>query len=106
MKLTVKDRLVVGALFLQEADLLTIIMQRDIKKKVAINQDEMAFLKMKNREDGPGITWEEPAAGPYVRDIEFTEAEVLHLQKMAREADSNKKVTEETVDTIQAILKE
>lgn len=103
MKLSIKDRLIIQNLFIHESDFMTILMQRDIRKKIDITQDEAKAVNMRNLETGGGVVWDEPKEGPLTKEIEFTEAELLHLGKLAREADQAKKVTEENLDTIQLL---
>jgi hypothetical protein len=101
MHLTIHDRLVLGGILKQEADFLTIAIQKDIKAKIAIDQVTGTAIDMKA--EGGSIRWDEEKAKGYEKDIEFTPAEIGHIKACAELVNAQAKVTEENYDLIKKI---
>ncbi|MCK9626543.1 MAG: hypothetical protein M0R23_08830 [Bacteroidales bacterium] len=98
MKNTIKDRLAISSLLPREGDMVTLILARDIKKKVDLTQELMKEVNF--RAEGNNFIWneeKEPA------DIIFTEAEINLLKKKIQELEKSKKLLLENLDLYKKI---
>jgi len=92
MKLTIKDRIVINALYPQQTNLIEQILVRDIKNKVDIKQDELEKYKI-IVQDG-ALTWQ----GKDEFDIDFTDKELELLKKQINILDKKNQITQDIVD--------
>jgi len=94
--LTIMDRVSLPSILKKEADYKTIIINKDIRKKIELSQDEMLEVNFKT--SPPDISgrsfsmWEEKDTV-----IDFTEMEISEIKSCLTEIESHKRLTEETV---------
>lgn len=101
LHLTIHERLILGGLLKQEADFLTIAIQKDIKAKVAIDAELREAIGMVAK-DGM-ITWNEDKAKEHEKDIEFTPAEISHFKACVTALDQAQKINDENFDLVKKI---
>jgi len=97
MKLTIKDRILIEALYPMQADIVTQTLIRDISKKVVLSQEEIEQAEIRPRQEG-GLQWNTEKASGMIADIFFTDAERECLKKQIERMDNEKKVTLELLD--------
>ena len=98
MKLTIKDRLIMPGLCPEESDLMTLILVKDITKKVEFSQKELEEIEFKSV-DGRH-TWNSEKEKDI--EIKFTDSELNLLKNQVNKLDSEKK----TFDSKREKLKE
>ena len=94
MKLSIKDRLVIGNLYPAHGNILQQTLVRDIAKKVEVTQDEMKQIKLAPMEGSQGMKWD-PELAEKIGDMElqFTDAELNLLKEQVKKMDSENRVT-------------
>jgi len=92
MKLTIKDRILINALYPQQTNLIEQIITRDIKHKVGITQEELDKYQIVVK-DG-GLTW----TGSDEFDVDFTDKELELLKKQINVLDKKNQITQDIVD--------
>jgi hypothetical protein len=102
MKVGIKERLQIQEILDPQGNMVTIALQRDIRKKLEIGQELMKLVNL--TQEGENVKWDSPNDVPV--EIEFTLAEMTHLKKCAKEYDAQNKVTDENFDTIKLITEE
>lgn len=98
MKLTVKDRLVIGDLLPERGSMLDMILARSITEKTRITAKDITELEIKTdaRDGKEFMSWNvEKDTGI---EIEFEKAEVEMLKKRVGVLDKEEGVTERTFD--------
>ena len=92
MKLTIKDRILINALYPQQTNLIEQIITRDIKHKVGITQEELDKYQIVVK-DG-GLTW----TGSDEFDVDYTDKELELLKKQINVLDKKNQITQDIVD--------
>ncbi len=98
MILTVKDRIVIETLFHRESDKLSKMIEKDIVRKTELSIEERKQIELRANPNG-GMAW----SGEIDKDVDFSEAELNHLKKLARDADAGRKVTQDNLDLIDKV---
>ena len=94
MKLSVKDRLVIGNLYPAQGNILQQTLIRDIAKKVEVTQDEMKQINLGPIEGSQGMKWDPEEANKLgEKEVVFTEAELNLLKEQVARIDKENKVT-------------
>jgi len=94
MKLSVKDRLVIGNLYPAQGNILQQTLVRDIAKKVEVTQDEMKQINLAPIEGSQGMKWDpEEASKLGEKEVVFTEAELNLLKEQVSRVDRENKIT-------------
>ena len=94
MRMSVKDRLVIGNLYPAQGNILQQTLVRDIVKKVEVTQDEMKQIQLAPLEGGPGMKWDpEEASKLGEKEVVFTEAELNLLKEQVSRVDRENKIT-------------
>ena len=102
MNIRIKERLQLLDMLKAEGNLISMVIQRDIRKKIEPTQE--LIKKVGLVQEGSNIRWKNEEDQPV--EITFTRAELDHLKSCARDLDRGGKISEANLDTIQAILKE
>lgn len=100
MLLKVMERLTILNILEPQGNMMTIALQRDIRKKVELSADKMKEVGLE--QVGNQVHWKPENDTP--EEITFSAAEMAHLQKIARNLDNNGGVTNETYETISLLL--
>lgn len=100
-KLTLTDRIVLLGILKTEANYTTLIINKDIKKKVQITQDELVKYKFKNLSDG-NVAWEETGE---IFDIEFTDLEINEIKNNLNKLEQDNKLTESHIGLYELFIK-
>lgn len=100
-KLTLTDRVVLPTILKLEANYTTLIINKDIKKKVQITQDELVKYKFKNLSDG-NVAWEETGE---IFDIEFTDLEINEIKNNLNKLEQDNKLTESHIGLYELFIK-
>jgi len=95
MKLTIKDRLVIGNLYPKEGDILTQLLVKSIKEKVRITEEEIKEIQLRKFPNG-NISYQTDRAKELL--VDFTEDELTVLKQQVEKLDKQKKVTQSLVD--------
>ena len=94
MKLSVKDRLVIGNLYPAQGNILQQTLVRDIVKKVEVTQDEMKQINLAPIEGSQGMKWDPDEANRLgEKEVLFTDAELNLLKEQVSRLDRENKVT-------------
>lgn len=94
MKLSVKDRLVIGNLYPAQGNILQQTLVRDISRKTEVTQDEMKQINLAPIEGSQGMKWDPDAANKLgEKEVQFTEAELNLLKEQVSRLDRENKVT-------------
>ncbi len=105
IKLTTIDKLMVIQLMPQSESILVQTIAREIIDKVKVTQKEQDVIELKPTADGKNIVWNIKKVAKTVRDIEFTDAEILMLQEQVNKFDKAKKIGLSMLDTCLKIRK-
>lgn len=100
-KLTVTDRVVLPGILKTEANYTTLIINKDIKKKVQVTQDELVKYKFKNLPDG-NVAWEETGE---VFEAEFSDLEVNEIKSCLNKLEQDNKLTESHIGLYELFIK-
>lgn len=95
MFLSVKERLLISALYPKASNIAEQLLIKDISAKVSFTKEESEKLKIRAEERG-NLRWEPDVVED--KDIDFTANELNFLKEQVAKADSEKKVTQDTVD--------
>jgi len=94
VKLDVKERLSLNALFPQKGNMIAMQLIEDITEKVKISQKEMDHLELKSTAGpGGGSRWSWSAEKEKEKQVEFTKTEMRFLKKRIEELDKAENVT-------------
>ena len=93
MKLNIKERIVFGALYPEQANILKQTLVRDISKKVEITQKDMKKHQIRALEDG-NLTWKDDKE----ITVNFTEMELNLLKERVKELDEKNKITQNILE--------
>jgi len=96
VKLTVLDRVILPSVLKKEANYMTLIINKDIKKKVDLTQDELVKFKFKSI--GQGLTWSLPEDMEDSFSFSFTATEVTEISECLNKLNSENKLTEELIN--------
>lgn len=100
MKLRIKERLQMISILDPAGNMMTIAVQRDLKRKLELTQELMTSVSF--RQEGDRVMWQPDNDLPV--EVEFTQAELMQLKKCAKEVDTQGKVTDENFDMIKMLL--
>ena len=100
MKVRIRERLQMIGILDPSGNMMTIAIQKDLKKKLELTQELMTAVGLKH--EGDRVMWQPENDLPV--EIEFTQAELMHLRKCAKEVDNQSRVTEENFDMIKMLL--
>lgn len=95
MKLSVKERLVVGSLLPKEGNIMVQTLARDIREKTKLLQKEFKDVGFKVTPQG-GYQWDKKKAKS--KKVDFTSAELGLLKKQVDILDKQNKITQELLD--------
>ena len=101
MKLSIKDRLIIPALYPVEADLVTQVLIRDLKGKLDFKQEELKAIEFKVTETG--YTWDKTKE--VENNIALTAAEISLLTDAVKLLIKEQKVTQDNLDLVEKIQK-
>ena len=94
MKVSIKDRLLIGNLYPTHGNILQQTLVRDISKKVEVNQDELNQIKISPLDSGQGMKWDPEEANKIGdKEVMFTEAELNLLKEQVSRLDRESKIT-------------
>ena len=93
VKLTVLDRVMLPSVLKKEANYMTLIINKDIKKKVELTQDELVKFKFKTV--GQGLTWSLPEDMEDSFNFSFRDSESTEIFDCLNKLNSENKLTEE-----------
>jgi len=93
VKLTILDRVILPSILKKEANYMTLIINKDIKKKIELTQDELVKFKFKTV--GQGLTWSLPEDMEDSFSFSFTSSEVTEIFDCLNKLNSENKLTEE-----------
>ena len=93
VKLTVLDRVMLPSVLKKEANYMTLIINKDIKKKVELTQDELVKFKFKTV--GQGLTWSLPEDMEDSFNFSFRDSESAEIFDCLNKLNSENKLTEE-----------
>ena len=94
MQLTVGDRMRLVSILKGEGSIDLLLLEREIRNKVALSDDEKTQAQVKLK--GDQITWSEGSL-PNV-DVTFSQPELEHLKERVRQLDQAGKFTPELLD--------
>jgi len=75
MKITFSDKVLLGNILPKEGSFETLILSRDVYKKIEISQEDMEEFEIKPSEDGKAIQWSIKKSEDNPFDIDFSESE-------------------------------
>lgn len=102
-KLTILDRITLPSILKTEANYTTLIINKDIKKKVEITQDELVKYKFKNLPNG-SITWNiEKDQDSF--ETEFTSLEATEITACLNKLEQDNKLTEDHLGLYELFVK-
>lgn len=93
VKLTVLDRVMLPSILKKEANYMTLIINKDIKKKVELTQDELVKFKFKTV--GQGLAWSLPEDMEDSFPTTFTSSEITEIFECLNKMNSENKLTED-----------
>ena len=99
MKLSIKERLLIGDLYPKEGNIMEQTMVRDMAGKTAITQEEMDQVNFRASDNG--FVWDSDKAEDV--EVEFTDAELDVLRGSVDKLDREKKVTQDNLDLCRKI---
>jgi hypothetical protein len=88
--ITVKDRLALPAILKTETNYATLIINRDIKNKVELNQEELEKFQVRFNQDGTLSLHKD--AQDITFKYDFTEAEVTEIRTRLKDLDKEEKL--------------
>jgi len=94
MKLTIKERVTIVALYPRESDLITQVLVKDLKEKIKLSQEEIKEIELKK--EGMGYVWNTQKAKN--KDIDFTKMEIIFLKEQVDRLDKEKKISLDLID--------
>ncbi len=97
MKLNIQDRLSIISLCPERADILTQLVVKDLIKKVELSQKDIEKANVRSREDGPGLQWDTGELP--LKNVTFSDAELELLKSQVEKRDSEKKITQNVLET-------
>jgi hypothetical protein len=103
MNITLLDKLIIPSLLKREGTFEEIIINKDIKSKVQITQDEVVKYNMQTLEGGNISFNQEGAEAEY--DIEFTELEFNTIKDSLKKLQEDKKLTESHIEIYKKFTK-
>lgn len=94
MKLTIKERVVLGEILPQQGNMIEMILSSSIRKKAEFTPREITEFNLK--QDGGNLTWD----GSVDSDVEvfFEESEINLLKEQYKKFDEEKRVSDRMVD--------
>ena len=95
MQVKILDRVVILNSLKPQANMLEIAIQREIKKKVFI--DEATMIAVEWKQNGEQVNWNREKDVPV--EIEFTKPELLHMRAIFKDLDARGAITDEIYDT-------
>lgn len=102
-KLTILDRITLPSILKTEANYTTLIINKDIKKKVEITQDELVKYKFKNLPDG-NLAWN-ITKEDNTFEYEFTSLEVGEITACLNKLEQDNKLTEDHIGLYELFVK-
>lgn len=105
MKLSIKNRLIISDMVVQQGNLTEMIVSKSIREKIAISSDEAQKVEMKDvptRDGKVTVNWVEEKDP--LKDVVFNKLELEMLEKQATLWDKEKKITFGNMDTVMKFL--
>ena len=99
MKLNLLERILVLNILPAKGSFTDLIIKEDVAKKVAVTQDEIKELEIK--QDDKGLHWKQTDK---VWDIEFKDLEKELVKKQLKELDEKKELTGEHLSLYRAFV--
>jgi hypothetical protein len=93
MKLTIKDRLLIGNILPSKGDLVTLTIKHDLSEKIKITQEEIVEVELTTNEQG--LSWN--TEKEVEREFELTELEKKLVVDELKKLDEAKELTDDTV---------
>jgi len=104
MELTIKDRLVIGGFFKAEGNEEEILLQRAIREKCEITEDEKELVELKFDKESGTYAWEKEKDLPV--DIKLSAKELTYLDNRRQALNTESKMNEMLIDTALKIKEE
>lgn len=95
MLLTVTDRIIISNMKPQKSDLKTLIIFKDIDKKIELTQDEIIECELNQDENG-FMRWKNNIE----KNVDFTNAEIDVLKDVCNKLDKENSITPQMLDTV------
>ena len=96
MKMTIKDRMVIGALLPREGSILVQSVIKSINDKTVLKEEELKAIKITKTKTG--YSWNEKLAEKIVVDIDLSDAEVAFLKQQVAKKDKEQTITPDILD--------
>lgn len=100
--LTLLDRVVLRGILKKEADYKTLILNKDINKKVELTQEELK--KYDVQFNGQSLQWNKKGADATF-EILFSEFEKIEIVAALKKLDEDKKLTQEFLNLYETFVK-
>jgi len=104
MELTIKDRLVIGGFFKAEGNEEEILLQRAIREKCEITEDEKKLVNLMIDKETNVYSWEEDNEVKTI--ISLSPKELTYLDKRREALNAESKMNEMLIDTALKIKEE
>lgn len=95
MILSIMDRLMIAQMQPQKADLKTLIIFKDISKKIELTQDEVVESEFVEDKDGK-MKWKDIIH----KDVDFTNSEIDLLKDIVSKLDKENAITPQMLDVV------
>jgi hypothetical protein len=96
MKLQLLDKMLIPSLLKKEGTFEEMIINKDIRSKLEITQNEVKEYSITTLEGG-GVSWNKEGSD-ISYDIDFTELELNQIKECLKNLQENKKLTESHID--------
>lgn len=102
IKLSLQERMSIPGILSKEGDFKTIIVNKDLKAKIAITQAEIKKFNFQVKGD---VVLADQKSANYTVEYDFTELEKLELKLALQKLDADKKITEEYISLYEKFAK-
>lgn len=103
-ELTILDRVILPSILKKEGNYVSMILNKDIKKKTELTQDELVKFKFRTLSNG-NVAWELPEDTKDAFDVEFTESEKAEITSCLSKMEQENKLTEDHIHLYELFLK-
>lgn len=101
--LTLLERVILPSILKKEADYKTLIINKDVQKKIEVTQEEVKKYEIKATEDR-GLNWNQKGLAAKF-EYDFTEMEKLEIKLALTKMDEEKKLTSDYVSLYDKFVK-
>jgi len=91
MKMTIKDRMVIGALLPREGSILAQSVTKSIDEKTVLEEKEYKAINLKKTKSG--YSWDEKLSQNIIVEVDFSDVELTFLKEQVAIKDKTKTVT-------------